>query len=479
MARVSKEQREVIKILAAKNKKKREIYQINKIQVQKQRVMKALVKLSAGGEVALKGRHPSYKTLTKYKLVNDSGKIVLPEKYIAPKVNYVDVDPPKTPQTINIIRKATIAPIAEYDTTNTKVNGKEIKDWVFTELATQIKDGRSAPTGLQTLKMYANTPRNLFNIYGEKYEETDDVLGKFKDFKTTLEKVATYKDWPAPATKAKNLSGILYLIQNFPPIKGKIPKPIIDAYDDAYKTYGNKGKSQQKQKTKSTPLFEWKVIKKETLDFYGYPEKVTEETLVVLLYNDVIARDNFGCVMSYDKNEVLKSDLNYCLLERTKTKATLILNKYKTASSYRGQEIVLSANTARAIIKLHPDNTVKTLFRKAVNTKLGDFIKKMFAKVPLFKDEKININYLRHSIISSALIRIDINKPDYAEKIEELAKKSFHKVGTQDTYNGPLKNKAGQLFTLNPNQISAYDTITQQISGADDNESDGENEVVS
>lgn len=478
MPRPSREEREAVKALAEKNKKKREKYQLNKVQVQKSRVLKALVKLSAGGNEALKGRHPSYYTLKKYKLVNKEGKIVLPDKYIAPKVNYVDVEPPKTPQTINIIRKSIISPVAEYNANNTKVTGKEINDWVWTDLATQIKPNKKAPTGKQTLTMYANTPRNLCNIYGEEYKENDSVQEKFKDFKTTLEWISTYNNWKSPASKAKNLSGILYVIQNFPPLKGTISSTIVDAYDDAYKMYGNKGKSLQKQKTKNTPLYEWKVIRKTTLAFYDYPEKVTEESLIILLYNDIIGRDDFGCIMAYSKDEVLKSNVNYCLLDRKDKKATIILNKYKTSSSYRGQEFELSENTTEAIMTLHPNDTGKTLFTKAVNNKLGGFIIKMFARVPLFKNENIKVNYLRHSIISSALIRIKPSDADYAEKIEALAKKSFHKVGTQDLYTGPLKNKNGRLFELDPSQISAYDEITQQLSGAD-HESDGEEEVVS
>jgi hypothetical protein len=437
----------------SKNIEKRAKYEASKNDIQRNRIVKQLERLAKGD---ISARKPSVSTLKKYGLYNEKEKtITINEKYKTPKINYVDIEPTTTTQTINIVRKQSIKPVEEYDTNNTIINGSEIKDWVFTVLSSEKMKSNNVRSK-KTLDLYANTPRNLFRIYDIKYNENVNILSYFNNVDETLKKIESYDKWKTAATKSKNMSGILFLMQNYPPLEKVISKEIIDKYDTQYKAYGNTGKAEQLQATKNKPIFEWSVIRKATLAHYKYPKQITYQALIILLYNDVIARDDFGCLMAYSPDEVNPTD-NFCLIDRKKKTAELILNKYKTSGSYREQKIKLSKDTVNAIFKLHPNDNKEQLFP---NKKLGKFISDTFKAVPLLKDEKINIKYLRHSIISSALARIKPSDPNGAKKIEELANKSFHKVSTQNTYLSPLKHADGTPFTVDPNIAKEYDTIT-------------------
>jgi hypothetical protein len=217
------------------------------------------------------------------------------------------------------------------------------------------------------------------------------------------------------------------------------------------------------------------------LEFYGYPKKKTYEALLVLLYNDIIARDDFGCLMAYSPSEVKVDDNNYCLLQNDNTRAKIFFNKYKTSGSYGEQVVELSTDTTKLIRELHPNTKHKHLFPNVKGNKLGAFTRATFRNVPFLKDEKIDIKYLRHSIISSALLDIKQSDPKYPQKVEALANKSFHKVSTQDTYISPLKNEKGEPLNINTDVLKEYDTITKVITEQDDEGSnaDEEEEIVS
>lgn len=457
------------------HERKREQYEKDKDEVQRRRIIKEINKAAEGDHSA---RKPSIRTLTKYGLYDsEKKKIVIPETFKNPTINYTDVEKPETQKTINIVVKKTNKPVEKYDDSNTEINGAEIKNWVYTVLSVEKMKGGQLRSK-KTLDLYANTTRNLFKIRGEKYDENKNAISYYKDATETLNYIDKYKSWKTAATKSKNLSGVLFLIQNYPPLQSKISESVVEIYDAEYKKYGNTGKAQQMQATANKALFEWSIIRKYTLAFYDYPNKNTYESLIVLLYNDIIARDDFGCLMAYKPDEVKDDNNNYCLLDRNKKTATIFLNKYKTSGHYKSQVIKLSSKTAKNILELHPTDVNKTLFEPTNNNKIGAFISNTFKKVPLFKNEGINIKYLRHSIISSALARIKTTDPKYADKIEALAAKSFHKVSTQNTYLSPLKDAKGKRYEVNPEIVADYDTFTTVQEGSSE-ESEGEEEINS
>ena len=175
-------------------------YEKNKSTIQKNRIIKELELATKGDFTA---RKPSIRTLKKYGMCDeDKQRIIIDNKFITPKINYMGIEPDNvTPQTINIITKNTIAPIEKYDPKNTKITGKEIKDFVYTVLANQkMRSGNLR--GKKTIDMYGSTPRNLFMIYNEKYNEDANIANKFMDATTTLEKIADYGQWKTSATEA-------------------------------------------------------------------------------------------------------------------------------------------------------------------------------------------------------------------------------------------------------------------------------------
>lgn len=449
---------------------KKRYYDSNKEKVQRARIIKALNDLAQG---KLNARKPSEKTLAKYGLLQEKdGKqvIVIPDKFKTPVINYTDVPKENDPQVINVVRVVSQAPVQAYNDANVKVTGAEIKNWVWTVLSGDTMKG-DAVRSKETLTMYANTPRDLFKIYSREYDENSDCKQLFKDVTTTIQKINDYAPWEASGTKSKHLSGILYLIQNFHPLKLIINKDVIDTYDAEYKRLDSLAKAEQAQKNANRVVFEWSVIRRNVLAHYP---AVSYEALIMHLYNDITARDDFGCIMAYKPSDVKQDDNNYCLIDRQERTAKLFMNKYKTVRSYKGQVFTLSQRTTKLILQLHPDNSQSTLFPPFANNKLGSFIRKTLSAVPLLKDEKITINYLRHSIVSSALARMSPNDPNYAQKLQDLAEKSFHRVSTQPTYTNKLKDETGKIITINPATAKAYDAITTVIEGGGEPEAGDE-----
>jgi hypothetical protein len=162
----------------------------------------------------------------------------------------------------------------------------------------------------------------------------------------------------------------------------------------------------------------------------------------------------------FKPSDIKKDDSNYCLVNRRDKTAILFLNKYKTSGSYKAQVLNLSKETTKLILKLHPNNNDKELFPDV--SKLGIFIMNTFSEVPAFETEKIDIRYLRHSIISTAISKIKTNDPEYALKLEDLANRSFHKVGTQSTYISPLKNINSKLIKNNQAVIDDFNDILNE-----------------
>ena len=147
----------------------------------------------------------------------------------------------------------------------------------------------------------------------------------------------------------------------------------LKQYDSRYRAWSNEAHAIQGANKQSTPHFEWNVIKAETLKHYGFVKfkKPTYEALIVLLYNDVIARGDFDLLMAYKPEDVKKDEHNYLLLDRKNKSSTIILNKFKTVGSKNAQERPLKPLTTELIMKLHPNDSAETLFPPHIHNNLN------------------------------------------------------------------------------------------------------------
>ena len=179
------------------------------------------------------------------------------------------------------------------------------------------------------------------------------------------------------------------------------------------------------------PRFIWNVIRQEVRKKYG---NVSYPYLVILLYHHIIARDNLQAIMRdwTDKSKFDPSK-NYLILDKETPQAMFYLQSFKTNRIYPAEFIPLDPQIADLIVELHGERDPKYLFppgecgqsfrcsilvsppsrfldavieHKFDNQvdKIGAFIRAFLKKIDLFKDE--GINYIRHSIISTALHEI-------------------------------------------------------------------------
>ena len=168
---------------------------------------------------------------------------------------------------------------------------------------------------------------------------------------------------------------------------------------------------------------------------------------------------------------------NYVILDRTDKKATFLLQDFKTVETQGAQAIALDTQTVNLVIKLHPDDSQKTLFPPSIQKnqqKLGSWICGQLKKIPLFANENININYLRHSLVSSAVARISKTDKDRPRKLLDLANRAMHTIGSQKKYINDLKDENGKIIHIDPETARDFDRMTTVIEGNDGTVEEGE-----
>lgn len=430
----------------------------------------------------LVGRKPSLKTLEKYGLYDPkTHKVTIPTHLKPPEIDYSSIPEPVEQPVIQVVRTYDTNQVEKFDISKAEVNGKSIRDWIYTDLSSVAMKTMKV-RGKQTLALYAKVPENLCKIRNVPYNDEENVFKYFNDPTVTIERTYQNPQWPAAGTRAKFLSGVLFLSENYPKLKGFISRDVLDTYDAEYKKLVNLSKAEQNIANANKIYYTWDVIKDEVLNHYGYKAgHASYEALLILLFNAVHGRDDFGAKLVYKPEDVktgLEEDVNYLYLDRKARLCRLYMNSYKTSGSYKNQVITLDKKISDLIIKLHPDDTSTTLFPPSIGKdarKIGSFLIKTMKAIPLFEKEGINIKYLRHSIVSTALLHIRSDDPDKAKKLTDLAEKTFHSVKMQqDTYKSRLKDKEGNEIFIPKSIQKEYDHITTVMLGDDGTVEEGE-----
>ena len=458
-------------------------YDQRKFEIQKKRLISALDKLAAGD---LSARKPSLKSLEKYGLYDaKTHKITIPTHMQPPKLNYSAIPEPEAQPVIQVVRNYDSNPVEKFDLSTAEVTGEDIRNWVYTELS-GVAMKTTKVRGKETLNLYANVAKNLCKIRNVPYDDKENVFKYFNDPTTTIEKEEeTRAGKVASGTRAKFYMGVLFLSQNYPKLKGYISQDVINIYDSEYKKLGNMANAEQNTENANKIYFTWDVIRDEILNDFGYKKKgiASDQALLILLFNEVHGRDDFGAKMAYKVEDVKTGadvDSNYLFLDRESGVCRLYMNKYKTSGSYKPQIFTLDKKLSELIIKLHPDDSSKTLFPESIGkdaTKIGAFLKKTMRECPLFDKEDLKkpINYIRHSIVSTALLHIKLNDPNRIQKMTALADKSFHSIKMQqNTYKSRLKDRDGNEIIIPPEISKEYDAITTVILGDDGTVEEGE-----
>lgn len=400
-----------------------------------------LAKIASG--LMSKSRKVRAHTLEKYDLQkNKDGDYVIPKKYKF-KINYDDVKVEPPPPVINVVVAPENSPIEQYDFDNNLCNGKAMKDWAATVLSKMPKQlGSDDVRGEREIKEYMKIPDLLFEFHKEKYDGNKDLAPWIRTTDNMISCIEAKKSWTSNGTRAKFLGRILLMSKQFPPLKHRINKDIYTVYDTQYNKWEGMAKATQRKKTKETPIYSWDVIKKQVLSHYG---KTSYESLLILLYDEMIGRDDFQLNMAYKPDEMTSKKQNYLLFERNKMYSAVYMNSFKTVGRYGKMVYRLSQDVTKIISKLHPNDAAKVLFPMQ-SDKLSQFLINALRKIEMFKDEPgLGIKYLRHSLVSTKLMHINPKSANYDEQVLNLAESAMHSVKMQEAYTSPLKSASGKI----------------------------------
>ena len=271
-------------------------------------------------------------------------------------------------------------------------------------------------TNTNTLNKYSNDMKRVFTITGlEKFTGSLNEYILIKDkFDNSKYSVSTIKG---------SYQSILVFLNHS---KIVIPKAIASKYDKQHKIYSIRYEDLIKARMSA--------LKHSVITFEDYLKKVLEhfgqeskQYLVASLYHEVTCRDNFGSLRILRKVPYDNGVDNFLYIDN-KNRATVILNKYKTANVYGKIVRMLSPELSGLINSyIERNNLAGYLFPDDITKGLTRFI-----------CEKINkpigvqggINAIRHMRVSEFL-----SKPDLTPEMRlRFASDMGHSENTQQRY---------------------------------------------
>ena len=225
------------------------------------------------------------------------------------------------------------------------------------------------------------------------------------------------------STKKGSFQAILVFITNS---KIVTDTKVLANYDKCQKIYIIKCEDEntKRKSEKEHAVIPFTECHQRILDFFGADSK---EYLIASLYNELTARDDFGClrilrIIPYDNG----SD-NILFIDHRKEKCHITLNNYKTSNIY-GKIIRRLSPELCSLIVSYTDRHLLLgfLFPEEIETGLGTYITNMNKKI----DIDGGVNYIRHSKVSEFL-----QKPDLTPEMRlKFSDGMMHSESTQQKY---------------------------------------------
>ena len=363
-------------------------------------------------------------TLIKYGLWDaKKKKIVIPQLYKTPVLNFKDLSeaPPKS---IDVVRQAPPKEII-YHNPDEVCTGTDVINFLKSPEAMLKPDGHKR--GLGTLNGYRKIPEDVATINNKIFNPSENIA---RDLNDAPKMIAGYKKmYNNNGTIGKKIGAILYLTQNCPKLITGVHRDAIDIYNKEYQSLKGIHGATLEAKRKSTEIYDWDTLCAVIRHKYG---KNSVQNLIMCLYTEIIGRDDFSLPIVRNLSQA-KADENYIYLNFETHQAVVHLAKYKTADVYGKQNNQLSPATCEVLFEvIKPDQD--KLFQPK---KLSNTITTMFNKTGL--DDNIGVRYFRRSRVSSELLKLNPNAPNYGEKRQALAELAMHSVGTQEKYTYKFK----------------------------------------
>jgi len=271
-----------------------------------------------------------------------------------------------------------------------------------------------------TKKKYIDDTKTLMHL-----TNCNDLKDCLKDHKRIMSLIENAKQKRDPSknyslnTKKGLFQTILYLIDNIHiPLSPATKKNYKDIFEE-YKIRSN-DLTDERTNNLSDGVISYKDYMTKIKNKYGINSK---EFLIVKLYDEFTARDDFQNLIIKQNATNLSDDDNYIIVNKNKSK--IILNNYKTKNKYK-KIIHESSAELDKLIKNYINNKNldynDTLFGKSLLSKIIGTINRSVGV-------EGSINTLRHMKVTE-----EVQGVKDVKKRQELSQKMMHSPITQSKY---------------------------------------------
>lgn len=277
-----------------------------------------------------------------------------------------------------------------------------------------------------TLKKYEEDTKRLMDMTG--CDDLKKCLLKHEEIIKGIENSTMRNGKPYSLNTKKGIyQTIIYLLDNIKKLK-TFNKKIRQIYFTKWELYKISSRDETDTKISNDKTMNYDDYVNKVKDKYGEKSK---EFLIVSLYDEITARDDFGQLKLLPMNMSKETFKGENVLFYGKKKFRIQMNKFKTYKEDKQVKIELSEGLSklmREYIKTHDLKEGDNLFREPKN-KLGEFLKKM-NKALNVNDKGGSVNYIRHSKITTEYSKEKLTPEDRLR----LSKLSQHSPITQLRY---------------------------------------------
>ena len=251
----------------------------------------------------------------------------------------------------------------------------------------------------------------------------------------TANKKAHTEENPAPyspASKLKMVQLLLLLIEHLPVA---VPPATLQLYRNGYKE--NKIEETDaraaREKELASAVMPYGKYKREVSRIFGAASK---EAMLVDLYGEVPCRDNYGSMTIVHHGAKLAAGRNYVVAPETENGTyTIVLQNYKTSGKYGRLDAELTPGLSNQVRTYIRNNNLKVGGHLFGDKKLSGFVGGINRALGIPKSA---INYIRHSIISTAFTDTTMT----ASKRRVLLERMGHSIEMQVSYKRVIEAEA-------------------------------------
>ena len=294
-----------------------------------------------------------------------------------------------------------------------------------------IKDDPKKHLTIDTVETQFNRVKRLKSLY--KGDLPDGKYEFLRDTEAIYNFIMSYSEWNADTTRATYIFAISSILETFEGFENE-QKIYSKLGADLRHSIDFKASNNKLTETEKKNYVEWERLK----NLYKTVRNQKERALIGIYTITPPRRvEDYRMVKIVFKAEDLNPEFNYLIVDRANKKMTFLFYKYKTQYKKAGADVLRAPDELYKVLisyirkyKLKKNDFLFPQLRQnkeLAQSAFSEYISETFKK---YTGKAINLNLLRHSIISDLYSRNPSNKEKF-----ELSYKMGHSVATQSTYN--------------------------------------------